>query len=103
MGISSSYPDNESLLDALLADKNSNALPHTHERALRLVDRGHYTDEHTKRAYTHLAWRSGVRHLSSAHIYITVLQHLDIQPAQRFLNIGSGSGFFNTVVGLLLG
>ncbi|KAH8866829.1 Protein-L-isoaspartate O-methyltransferase domain-containing protein 1 [Schistosoma japonicum] len=93
--------DNQSLIDELL--RNGLTLDPEVERALRLVDRGHYVSEKGPRAYMDMAWRSGSLHLSAPSIYIVALKNLDIQPGNRFLNVGSGTGYLSTVIGLLLG
>lgn len=102
MGVSVSRGiDNESLIDNLL--DNCVNLKSDVERAFRLIDRGNYVDEKTFRVYIDFPWRSKNVLLSAPSIYATVLKYLDIQPGQRFLNVGSGTGYFSTVVGLLLG
>ncbi|CAL8069302.1 unnamed protein product [Calicophoron daubneyi] len=93
--------DNESLMDKLV--ESGYTLPPDLERAMRLVDRGNYFGERSSRAYMDLAWRAGTLHLSAPSIYISVLKNLDLAPGQRFLNIGSGSGYLSTIVGLILG
>ncbi|KAF7258769.1 hypothetical protein EG68_03736 [Paragonimus skrjabini miyazakii] len=100
-GSASRGRDNESLIDSLL--KNGPSLPPDVERAMRLVDRGDYLAEKTSRAYIDLAWRSGSLHLSAPSIYVSVLKNLQLAPGQHFLNIGSGSGYLSTIVGLILG
>ncbi|KAA3678243.1 uncharacterized protein DEA37_0008486 [Paragonimus westermani] len=100
-GSASRGRDNESLIDSLL--KNGPSLPPDVERAMRLVDRGDYLAEKTSRAYIDLAWRSGSLHLSAPSIYVAVLRNLQLAPGQHFLNIGSGSGYLSTIVGLILG
>ncbi|KAI6194878.1 Mannosyltransferase [Aphelenchoides besseyi] len=79
------------------------------EWALRMVDRGQYFPEDNREdAYKDLAYKSNVGdpghiHLSAPCIYANALEFLNLQPKQSFLNIGSGTGYFNTVVGYLLG
>ncbi|KER28853.1 hypothetical protein T265_04394 [Opisthorchis viverrini] len=102
MGASASRGwDNESLIDKLL-DGGLSLSPDL-ERAMRLVDRGDYFEEKSSRAYMDLAWRSGSLHLSAPSIYISALNNLDLAPGQHFLNIGSGSCYLSTIVGLILG
>ncbi|VDP44900.1 unnamed protein product [Schistosoma mattheei] len=93
--------DNQSLIDELV--QNGLTLNPETERALRLVDRGGYFSEKSPRAYMDMAWRSGSLHLSAPSIYIVALKNLDIQPGNCFLNVGSGTGYLSTVIGLLLG
>ncbi|CAI2736389.1 unnamed protein product [Schistosoma spindalis] len=93
--------DNQSLIDELV--QNGLTLDPETERALRLVDRGGYFSEKSPRAYMDMAWRSGSLHLSAPSIYIVALKNLDIQPGNCFLNVGSGTGYLSTVIGLLLG
>lgn len=74
------------------------------ERAFRCVDRGlYFTDDERNIAYRDTAWQSDCIHLSSPSIYALVLESLRLQPGHKFLNIGSGIGYLNTVAGLLLG
>lgn len=74
------------------------------ERAFRCVDRGfYYTNDEKHIAYRDRAWQSNEIHLSAPCVYATVLECLKISPGQKFLNIGSGIGYLNTVVGFLLG
>lgn len=42
-------------------------------------------------------------HLSAPHMYVTVLEALNLQPGQAFLNVGSGSGYLNCLASFLLG
>jgi len=74
------------------------------ERAYRCVDRGFYVpDDEITIAYRDTAYQSDYIHLSSPGIYALVLENLRLQPGHKFLNIGSGIGYLNTVAGLLLG
>ncbi|XP_050435906.1 uncharacterized protein LOC126842794 [Adelges cooleyi] len=74
------------------------------EKVLRSVDRGfYYTVEHKRNAYRDSAWQSGKIHLSAPCIYAKAMECLALKPGNRFLNIGSGIGYFSTVAGLLLG
>ncbi|VDP91349.1 unnamed protein product [Echinostoma caproni] len=101
MGANASHGrDNESLMDKLVTAGYT--LPSEVERAMRLVDRGSYFEEKSARAYVDLAWRSGSLHLSAPSIYMTALDNLDLQPGLHFLNVGSGSGYFSTIIGLIL-
>ncbi|XP_049608384.1 protein-L-isoaspartate O-methyltransferase domain-containing protein 2 isoform X1 [Syngnathus scovelli] len=74
------------------------------ERAFRAVDRAdYYLDEYRENAYKDLAWRHGNIHLSAPCIYSEVMEALDLHPRVSFLNLGSGTGYLSTMVGLILG
>lgn len=74
------------------------------EKVFRSVDRGLYFTNDVKRdAYRDSAWQSDKIHLSAPCVYATVLEYLELKPGNKFLNIGSGIGYFSTVAGLLLG
>jgi protein-L-isoaspartate O-methyltransferase len=71
----------------------------------RLVDRAiFYTKEQRASAYNlKKSWKCGLLHLSAPDIYATVLEQLQLLPGHSFLNIGSGTGYLNTMAGLLIG
>ncbi|KAM9343171.1 protein-L-isoaspartate O-methyltransferase domain-containing protein 2 [Pholidichthys leucotaenia] len=74
------------------------------ERAFRAIDRADYfLDEYRDNAYKDLAWRHGNIHLSAPCIYSEVMEALDLHPGLSFLNLGSGTGYLSTMVGLILG
>ncbi|CAL8255195.1 unnamed protein product [Arctogadus glacialis] len=74
------------------------------ERAFRAIDRAdYYLDEYRENAYKDLAWRHGNIHLSAPCIYSEVMEALDLYPGLSFLNMGSGTGYLSTMVGLILG
>ena len=54
-------------------------------------------------AYTDSAWRKGNLHLSAPCIYTKAMEALDFKLNCSFLNIGSGTGYLSTMVGLLIG
>ncbi|XP_038863704.1 protein-L-isoaspartate O-methyltransferase domain-containing protein 2-like [Salvelinus namaycush] len=74
------------------------------ERAFRAIDRAdYYLEEYRDSAYKDLAWRHGNIHLSAPCIYSEVMEALDLHPGLSFLNLGSGTGYLSTMVGLILG
>jgi len=74
------------------------------ERLFKAVDRGNYfLEEEIENAYNDSAWKHGNFHVSAPCIYANAIVALDIKPGNSFLNIGSGTGYFSTLVGLLLG
>ncbi|CAH1378524.1 protein-L-isoaspartate O-methyltransferase domain-containing protein 2-like [Tenebrio molitor] len=76
----------------------------TVERVLRAVDRGAYfLPDPPADAYRDVAWKNGNFHISAPCIYSEVMEGLKLRPGLSFLNLGSGTGYLNTVAGLLLG
>ncbi|KAM8946663.1 protein-L-isoaspartate O-methyltransferase domain-containing protein 2 [Pelodytes ibericus] len=74
------------------------------EQAFRAIDRAdYYLEEFKDNAYKDLAWKHGNIHLSAPCIYSEVMEALDLQPGLSFLNLGSGTGYLSTMVGLILG
>lgn len=74
------------------------------EQAFRAIDRAdYYLDEFKEMAYKDLAWKHGNIHLSAPCIYSEVMEALELQPGLSFLNLGSGTGYLSTMVGLILG
>ena len=74
------------------------------ERAFRAIDRGdYYLDDYRDNAYKDLAWKHGNIHLSAPCIYSEVMEALGLQPGLSFLNLGSGTGYLSTMVGLIVG
>ncbi|KAF6088866.1 protein-L-isoaspartate (D-aspartate) O-methyltransferase domain containing 2 [Phyllostomus discolor] len=74
------------------------------EQAFRAVDRAdYYLEEFRENAYKDLAWKHGNIHLSAPCIYSEVMEALDLQPGLSFLNLGSGTGYLSSMVGLILG
>lgn len=68
------------------------------------VDRADYVlPSHQETAYHDLAWKYGNLHLSAPCVYGVAMEFLSLKPGQSFLNIGSGTGYFSTMAGLLLG
>ncbi|KAF6204108.1 hypothetical protein GE061_002448 [Apolygus lucorum] len=74
------------------------------EEVYRAVDRAFYfLPECQDTAYKDLAWKKGNIHLSAPCIYAEVLESLLLKPGLSFLNLGSGTGYLSTIVGLVLG
>lgn len=98
----SSGKNNDALVDNLLS-ANYIKTPEV-ERIFRAVDRAfYYTDEDKATAYQDVAWKSRNLHLSAPCIYSQALESLELKKGMSFLNLGSGTGYFSTMVGLLLG
>ncbi|XP_022091065.1 uncharacterized protein LOC110979514 isoform X2 [Acanthaster planci] len=74
------------------------------EQVFRAVDRAdYYLEGYKESAYKDLAWKHGNIHLSAPCIYSEVMEALQLEPGLSFLNIGSGTGYLSTMVGLVLG
>ena len=77
------------------------------ERVFRMIDRADYMlfqdDEDRLEAYEDHAWRRGTLHLSAPCIYTRALEALKLERGVSFLNIGSGTGYFSTMAGMLIG
>ncbi|KAF7708097.1 protein-L-isoaspartate O-methyltransferase domain-containing protein 1 [Silurus meridionalis] len=74
------------------------------EQAFRAIDRGdYYLDGYRENAYRDLAWKHGNIHLSAPCIYSEVMEALMLQQGLSFLNLGSGTGYLSTMVGLIIG
>ncbi len=74
------------------------------EQAFRAIDRGdYYLDGYRDNAYKDLAWKHGNIHLSAPCIYSEVMEALRLQQGLSFLNLGSGTGYLSTMVGLIIG
>lgn len=101
-GAVSSGQDNDELIDNL---KEANYIKSPEvEHVLRVIDRADYFPEGTKQhAYKDLAWKSGNVHLSAPCIYSQVLESLELKEGLSFLNLGSGTGYLSTMIGLIIG
>ncbi|XP_063976006.1 uncharacterized protein LOC135161927 [Diachasmimorpha longicaudata] len=74
------------------------------ERVFRAVDRGDYVlDSDRDRAYSDVSWKVGNLHLSAPCVYAKVMEGLSLEAGLSFLNVGSGTGYFSTMAGLILG
>ncbi|XP_041977574.1 protein-L-isoaspartate O-methyltransferase domain-containing protein 1-like [Aricia agestis] len=101
-GAVSSGNDNNELVDNLVREKyiRSNKI----EQVFRALDRANYmTPDSYDQAYKDLAWMDGPLHLSSPCIYSEVMEGLMLHKGLSFLNIGSGTGYLSSMVGLILG
>uniref|UniRef100_A0A0N5BSF3 Protein-L-isoaspartate O-methyltransferase domain-containing protein 1 n=1 Tax=Strongyloides papillosus TaxID=174720 RepID=A0A0N5BSF3_STREA len=108
MGGSGSTPiDNDHLIDELIFEASIKTK--RNELAFRLVDRKRFFPQSGKNnAYLLQAWKASdedaIRiHLSAPGVYAMALEALNVKKGLSFLNIGSGTGYFSTVVGFLLG
>ncbi|VDN58267.1 unnamed protein product [Dracunculus medinensis] len=104
MGLgASSCRDNDDLIDKLVEGKLVTS------KSVELVDRSLFFPNDSKSfAYKDVAWKSvagspGHLHISAPCIYANVLEHLELEKGLSFLNVGSGTGYLNTVVGFFLG
>ncbi|CAJ0944275.1 unnamed protein product, partial [Mesorhabditis belari] len=110
--------DNDELVDYLVNDRSLRCKDV--ERGFRLVDRGRFIPPGAHEdAYRDAPYRDrdtnpvedaerppssiGSIHLSAPCIYTSALDHLQLKRGQTFLNIGSGTGYLNTVVGFIIG
>ena len=94
--------DNDDLVDNLKKEEYISS-PSV-EKAFRAVDRGDFfLPEDRDSAYEDHAWRSGTLHLSAPCIYSKAAEALDLNEGLSFLNVGSGTGYFSTLVGSILG
>lgn len=73
--------------------------------AFQAIDRAHFwPQEGASVAYADMPLRSGKLHLSAPHIYAKALESLlPLKKGMSFLNIGSGTGYFNSLVGEMIG
>lgn len=104
MGSGAPRPSNGVMIDELvkLTLINSERV----EGAFRAVDRGMYFDLSSSDdfdPYSDSPWRQGNIHISAPCIYARVVEALDLKPGLSFLNLGSGTGYLNTIIGLLVG
>lgn len=94
--------DNDDLVDNL--KKEDYITSPDVEKAFRAVDRGDFfLSSDRDSAYEDHAWRSGTLHLSAPCIYSKAAEALDLKDGLSFLNVGSGTGYFSTLVGTIIG
>uniref|UniRef100_A0AAY4B6I5 Protein-L-isoaspartate O-methyltransferase domain-containing protein 1 n=1 Tax=Denticeps clupeoides TaxID=299321 RepID=A0AAY4B6I5_9TELE len=100
-GAVSAGEDNDDLIDNL---KEAQYIRSERVEAFRAIDRGdYYLDGYRDTAYKDLAWKHGNIHLSAPCIYSEVMEALMLQQGLSFLNLGSGTGYLSTMVGLIIG
>lgn len=105
MGGQSSKMTNKSMVDRLVEQHHFIRSPKI-EAVFRAVDRAMYfdlEDGDSSDPYEDDPWRRGNLHLSAPCIYAKVVESLEFRPGMSFLNLGSGTGYLNTIVGLLVG
>ncbi|CAO4373027.1 unnamed protein product [Caenorhabditis nigoni] len=103
-------------IDDLVIDKAINRMveqgtiqQRTIERAMRHVHRREFLPRHYREEFAHRPLRielqggRGRIHLSHVDVYCKVAEYLRIEKGMKVLNVGSGSGFFSTVLGILVG
>ena len=102
MGSGYSGTNNDELVDYL---RNSQLiLTDLNELTFRTVDRGtFYLPEFKHLANNGYEWQEGIYNVSAPLIHSLVLNSLELEKSISFLNIGSGTGYFSTLVGLILG
>ena len=74
------------------------------EIAFRAIDRGNFLTN-SSRAYDNDPVKEGMLHLSAPYMYARILVELEIENTKGIdmLNIGSGTGYFSTLIAQLLG
>ena len=101
-GAVSAGEDNDELIDNLV-EADYIKSPYI-EKVFRAVDRAdYYLPDHRESAYKDLAWKHGNIHLSAPCIYSEVMESLQLEKGMSFLNLGSGTGYLSTLVGLVIG
>lgn len=101
-GAVSSGDNNDQLVDNLI--HASYIKSPSVERVFRAVDRAFYFTEGDKStAYKDMAWKNRNLHISAPCIYSQVMESLELKEGMSFLNLGSGTGYLNTMCGLILG
>uniref|UniRef100_A0A5S6QTF1 Protein-L-isoaspartate O-methyltransferase n=1 Tax=Trichuris muris TaxID=70415 RepID=A0A5S6QTF1_TRIMR len=104
MGAESSVATcNNDMVDKILRSAECKQMRTADEVAMRAVDRRFFLPkEFTGSPYKLAAVTHECVTISSPLIYANVLKQLELQPGDRFLNIGSGSGYFSCIAGILV-
>ena len=101
-GAVSAGEDNDELVDNL-KEASYIKTPQV-EQVFRAINRADYFPDGTKQhAYKDLAWKHGNIHLSAPCIYSEVIESLELTTGHSFLNLGSGTGYLSTMVGMIVG
>lgn len=72
------------------------------EMVFRCVDRRFYFNKH-HHANGYLNFNYHIERYQSRSMNAEAIECLELKPGDKFLAIGSGVGYFNTIAGLLLG
>eukprot|EP00794_Sanderia_malayensis_P004582 gene4582-5184_t len=74
------------------------------EKAFRCVSRAAFVpDDLLDDAFKDTPLRGSCQvHMSAPHMYAAILEELELDSGMSFLNIGSGTGYFSTLVGYIL-
>eukprot|EP01029_Cantina_marsupialis_P025281 TRINITY_DN6674_c0_g1_i1.p1 TRINITY_DN6674_c0_g1~~TRINITY_DN6674_c0_g1_i1.p1 ORF type:complete len:288 (+),score=53.70 TRINITY_DN6674_c0_g1_i1:171-1034(+) len=100
--MNSVHPSLERLLDSLVEQNILHSPPIL--EAMKKVDRAAFLPaENRAEAYYDQPIRSGIFHLSAPNIYVRALENLSFGRGMSFLNVGSGTGYFSSVVAQLIG
>ncbi|KAL5016606.1 hypothetical protein ScPMuIL_006195 [Solemya velum] len=101
-GAVSTGEDNDDLVDNLVEAEYIKS-PMV-QNVFRAVDRAdYYLEEYRESAYKDLAWKHGHLHMSAPCIYSEVMEALQLTPGLSCLNLGSGTGYLSSMIGLILG
>lgn len=102
-GTRSRTPSNETMVEYL----EGSGLLRSPEciAAFRAIDRAHFwVQDGESVAYLDMPLRHGRLHQSAPHIYASALEMLmPLRPGISFLNVGSGTGYFSSIVSELIG
>eukprot|EP00931_Biecheleriopsis_adriatica_P104110 TRINITY_DN78847_c0_g1_i1.p1 TRINITY_DN78847_c0_g1~~TRINITY_DN78847_c0_g1_i1.p1 ORF type:complete len:449 (-),score=97.09 TRINITY_DN78847_c0_g1_i1:45-1361(-) len=95
---------NDSLVDHL--KRTGSVRSSSLEAAFRAVDRRKFlpgADERSAEVYNDAPVRIDHFHMSQPSLYADALEHLDLKPGLSFLNVGSGTGYFSSIVSEITG